>query len=69
MNTYFTGKVHIGLAYSKPPKVQIDEHDERVQRALLARGVRRVNWEFLTPYICGGVFVLVLLMQAAGVFD
>lgn len=41
MNTYFTGKVHIGLLHE--PKPSIDQHDARVQRALLARVGKRYH--------------------------
>jgi hypothetical protein len=68
MQTYNTGKVQIGLLY-EPKRPGPDEHDELVQRALLARGVRRVNWDFATPILSGLFFVIVLLAQAAGVFE
>lgn len=69
MTTYFTGKVHIGLACVKPAGVKIDEHDELVQRALLARGIRRVNWSFLSPWLSGAAFALAIFAQVAGAFD
>lgn len=68
MNTFNTGKVQIGLLY-EPKKPGPDEHDELIQRALLANGVRRVNWDSLMPWISVGVFVLALLAQSAGVFE
>lgn len=67
MSTFNTDKVKIGLLY-KPKALQPDKHDELVQRALLARGTRRVNWSKISPWIYVAVLFGAMLLQAAGVF-
>lgn len=68
MNTFNTGKVQIGLLY-KPKAAQFDKDSELLQRALLANGVRHINWDALTPWLSLAAFIVALLAQAAGVFE
>jgi hypothetical protein len=40
-----TGKVKIGIYYDKPTRSEQDKDAELIQRALLAKGKSRVDWD------------------------
>lgn len=56
-----TGKVKIGI-YAVPAKLEQDADADMVQRALLASGPRRVDWDkvILIASAIGAVFMVVM---------